>query len=173
MDEQISWLVPSFQVALGVIGLGVIVSLAVQADHPPVSTSPAEAVRVPTLLQSRSAIAAPTLPALIRLPPPPVSDATSLPAATPVPPTPRPAATATPALPLAPVRLRLEDKGGRLVLFDPSADAPRQDPSVGGTNVYQVGDVFVDPRDGRQWTWAGGVTFVSPVGTLTFDAFRQ
>ena len=174
LDQQVTWLAPSLLVAIGVLGLGVIVLLASQADHPAVSASLPEPRRVPTLVESRPATAeSPTFVAAIRLPPSAISDATSVPEPTRVPPTPSTAATVTSALPLEPVRLRLQDKGGRPVLFDPSVGALRQDPSLGGTNVYQVGDVFVDPRDARQWTWVGGATFVSPVGTLSFDAFRS
>ena len=89
-----------------------------------------------------------------------------------MPPTPSSAPRPTLDLPEVPVRLRLVDTGGMPVVFDPAVGALRQDQAVGGTNVYAVGDVFVDPRDGRQWTWVGGMTFVSPVGTLTLEAFR-
>jgi len=174
LDQQVAWLAPSLLVGVGVLGLGVIVYLAAQADHPAVPSSLAGPHQVPTVVERRQAAAAsPTFVAAIRLPPSAITEVTSLPEPTSVPPTPTTAATLTSELPQVPVRLRLEDKGGRPVLFDPSVSALRQDPSVGGTNVYQVGDIFVDPRDARQWTWAGGASFVSPVGTLSFDAFRQ
>jgi hypothetical protein len=95
-----------------------------------------------------------------------------MPTPTAVPPTPTSVPRPLPDMPTLPVRLRLVDKGGTPVLFDPAVGALRQDLAFGGTNVYQIGDVFVDPRDGREWTWIGGLTFVSPVGTLTLEAFR-
>ena len=159
---------------LALSALGVILYLAYQADHPR-AVPAASAERAPVL---------PTLPAPTLVPTrvvviAPPSTATPRPTSTPVPatatPVPAPAiAVPRPAadLPTVPVRLRLVDQGGMPIIFDPALGAFRQDLSADGTNVYAIGDVFVDPRDEREWTWVGGVTFVSPVGVLTLDAFR-
>jgi hypothetical protein len=179
------WLGPGLQFGGPLLGLALIFYLANLDEHPPLSASRADRPLPTPMLATRPSVTLqPTVAALVLLPLRPTPAATPLPTAspaatplptatpapptaTPVPPTPRP----TLDLPNEPVRLRLVDKGGTPVLFDPALDALRQDPAV-GTNVYQIGDVFVDPRDGREWTWGDGETFVSSVGILTLDAFR-
>lgn len=59
------------------------------------------------------------------------------------------------------IRTALIDFGGVPLVFDPTINGLRQDPGVGGTNVYQPGDGFVDTRDGRTWVWLWGTDFES------------
>lgn len=185
-DQHAPW--PQIGGALLAMGaaLAVVLYLAYLPAPPPTLAAPAD--RAP-VLAARPVTLPPTRAAVVVLPPtaapraaatpvPVPPTATSVPPTTTPLPTPAPSATPNPAptptldLPTVPVRLRLIDQGGTPIMFDPALGAFRQDLDDDGTNVYVIGDVFVDPRDGREWTWAGGVTFVSSVGTLTLDAFR-
>lgn len=61
--------------------------------------------------------------------------------------------------PLVPTTLT--DAGGFPVVYDPSKQTLRQDPTLHGTNVYGVGDVFFDSRDGQAWQYVMPTIFTS------------
>lgn len=68
----------------------------------------------------------------------------------------------------------LVDMGGFPVVYDPQRQTLRQDPSLHGTNIYDVGDVFVDV-DTQQWQWVGATQLrsLSSGQTAQLQAFVQ
>jgi hypothetical protein len=63
----------------------------------------------------------------------------------------------------------LVDVGGFPLVLDPNLTALRQDPALGGTNVYGPGDVVLDSTNGTQYliqAGRGGLILAGPDGSF-------